>query len=165
MKNTMGILLLLLVVVTVGTGCGSATIDVWADRGQAGLINSQANIEEFAQRVQGFLDKRRADQIDAVFEDVLAAGTGKIEGVEIDAAWVEAQKRALLLLLELQKADQDNLDQAVADSLANLEQIGECFEQIKRLRRAWSPTEENAARLDYLTNLVAELIRERTNGR
>lgn len=161
MTRTTGILLLLLVVVMIGTGCSSATIDVWADRGLTGLIAGQSNIEEFAQKIQGFLDKQRADQIDAVFEDILAAGTGQIEGVEIDAAWVEAQKRALLLLLALQDKDQKVLDQAVKDSLNNLEQITECFEQIKRLRRAWSPTEENAARLDYLTNLVAELIRER----
>ena len=161
MRNTMGILLLLLVVAAVGTGCSSATIDVWADRGVAGLVNSQANIEEFAQKIQGFLDKQKAAQIDAVFEDILAAGTGQIEGVEIDAAWVEAQKRALLLLLKLQEADQENLDQAVKDSLANLDQIAECFEQIKRLRRALTPTEENTARLDYLTNLIAQLIKER----
>ena len=157
----MGILLLLLVVAAVGTGCSSATIDTWADRGTIGLVNGQDNIREFAQKIQGFLDKQKADQIDAVFADILAAGTGEIEGVEIDAAWVEAQKRALLLLLKLQEKDQDNLDQAVKDSLANLEQIAECFEQIKRLRRAWSPSEENAARLDHLTNLVAQLIRER----
>lgn len=161
MRKMLGILLLLLVVATVGTGCCSATIDVWADRGTAGLINSQANIEEFAQKIQEGLDRRRAGDIDAVFADILAAGTGQIEGVEIDAAWVEAQKRALILLLALQDKDQEVLDQAVKDSLDNLNQIAECFEQIKRLRRAWSPTEENAARLDYLTNLVAELIRER----
>lgn len=161
MRNTLVSLLLLLVVVTVGTGCCSQTIDVWADRGAAGLINSQANIKEFAQKIQDGLNRRKAADIDAVFADILAAGTGQIEGVEIDAAWVEAQKRALILLLALQDKDQEVLDQAVKDSLDNLAQIAECFEQIKRLRRAWSPTEENAARLDYLTNLVAELIRER----
>lgn len=161
MRNTVGILLLLLVVAVVGTGCGSPTIDVWADRGAAGLINSQANIEEFAQKIQDGLDRRKTRDIDAVFKDILDVGTGQVEGVEIDAAWVEAQKRALVLLLALQDKDQEVLDQAVKDSLDNLEQIAECFQQIKRLRQAWSPTEENAARLDYLTNLVAQLIKER----
>jgi len=161
MRNTIGILLLLLVVAAIGTGCCNATIDTWADRGTQGLVNSQQNIEEFAQKIQEFLDKKKAREIDAVFEDILSVGTGQVEGAEIDEAWVEAQKKALLLLLALQEKDQEELDGAVKDSLANLEQIVECFQQIKRLRRAWSPTEENTARLDYLTNLVAQLIKER----
>ena len=161
MRNTMGILLLLLVVAVMGTGCCSATIDTWADRGTQGLVNSQQNIEEFAQKIQKYLEEKRTNEIDAVFEDILAVGTGQIEGVKIDADWVRVQKKALLLLLALQEKDQEALDQAVKDSLSNLEQITECFQQIKRLRRAWSPTEENTARLDYLTNLVSQLIKER----
>ena len=45
MRKTMVSLLLLLVVATVGLGCGSPTIDVWADSVIAGLVNSQDNIE------------------------------------------------------------------------------------------------------------------------
>lgn len=161
MRNKVGILLLLLVVATIGTGCASATIDVWADRGVAGLVDGQQNIEEFAQKIQAGLDRRKTRDIDAIFKDILDAGTGQIEGVTIDEGWVNAHKAALLALMNSWKGDQEVLDNAVEDSLSNLEQIAECFKQIKRLRRAWSPTEENAARLDYLTNLVAGLIKER----
>jgi len=160
MRNKLVYLSLLLVVATIGTGCCSTTIDSWADRGTQGLIHGQQNIEEFAQKIQDNLDKNKSRDIDAIFADILAVGSGEIEGVEIDEAWVKAHKAALLALMGGWDRDQDALDQAMKDSLDNLEQIAECFQQIKRLRSALSPTEEMQARLDYLTALVTQLIQK-----
>ena len=148
-----------LLLVTVGlAGCGSPLIDSWADRGIAGVDNGKANIAEYHDELKDVLRDRRDRDIDAIFNDILTIGTGKVEGVVIDEAWLETHKAALKLILRLDEADRDKLDEATKKALSNLDQVIECFEQIKRLRRSFSRLDTIQFQVDRLTTLVTQLV-------
>lgn len=151
---------LLIVVVLAGllAGCGSPLIDTWADRGIQGVSYGQQNILEFQDRLQDVLQDRKERDIDGIFLDILRVSRGEIADTVIDEKWIEEHKGAFKLLLKLWEADQQNLDEATADAIENLDSIVETFEQIKRLRRAWGDVDQLQVQVDRLTGLVQQLI-------
>lgn len=158
MKRLVIVTMLLLVVGLAG--CGSPLIDSWADRGIVGVDHGKANIGEYRDELVNVLRDRRDRDIDAIFNDILTIGTGKVDGVVIDEAWLETHKAALKLILKLDEADRDKLDAATKKALDNLDQVIECFEQIKRLRRSWSRLDVIQSQVDRLTTMVTQLVNQ-----
>lgn len=154
MKRT----LLLVLMASMLTGCVSPTIDAWADRGLQGVDLSKENITEFADVLQQQLDAQQNRDIDAVFDDILSVAKGQIPGVEIDEAWIAAHKIGLKLLLAAIEADQEALDTATLNAIGNLDSVAEAFNQIKKLRRSWSQTDEMQAQIDRLSALILQLL-------
>ncbi len=156
MKRLMciGVLMCLLV-----AGCGSPTMDTWADRGIQGVEFGKQNVTEFQEQFQKVLDIRNEADLDAFFEDILRVGTGQVPGVVLDEQWVIEHKQALRVLLALQKADRASLDDATEKALENLNQITEAFEQIKRLRNTWGSADEVQAQIAQLTAIINQLVK------
>ena len=156
MKRLMciGVLTCLLV-----AGCGSPTMDAWADRGIQGVEFGKQNVTEFQDKFQRVLDLRNDSDLDAFFEDILRVGTGQVAGVILDEQWVMEHKQALRVLLALQKMDRVSLDDAAKEALGNLDQITEAFEQIKRLRKTWGSDDEVQAQIDRLTAIIDHLVK------
>ncbi len=160
MKQTVWCLILVLLT-SVFAGCGSPTIDLWADRGVEGVNNGKDNISVFTDALEEQLERQKNSDIDAVFEDILEVAEGRVPDTEIDEQWIEEHKAGLKLLLDAWEQDARALRDAKVQALGNMDQIAETFEQIKRLRRVWSQTEELQVQVDRLTNLVLRLIQDR----
>lgn len=155
-------LIVISILLAVGlAGCGSPLVDSWADRGIQGVEFGKVNIQEYHDELEEVLHRHRNRDIDAIFNDILTVGTGKVDGVVIDEKWLETHKAALKLLLKLSELDEDRLDAATKKSLDNLDQVIECFNQIKRLRKAWSQIDEVQFQIDRLTVLVAQLVADK----
>jgi len=148
---------LLLMVVGLA-GCGNPLMDEWADRGIVGVNHGKTNIDEYRDELVDVLRDRRDRDIDAIFADILTIGTGKVDGVVIDEAWLETHKAALKLILKLDEADRDTLDEATKKALSNLDQVIECFEQIKRLRRSWNRLDNLQSQVDRLATMITQLV-------
>lgn len=147
-------------VLTMFSGCGSPTIDVWADRGQQGIGYTKENITEFADTIRKTLTAREASELDAVFQDIKDAAVAK----KLNDQWLNDHKAGLKLILATWQKDRDAVDAAVAKAMDNLDQISECFDQIVRLRKSFSLTPELQAQVERLTIIVSQLVQETRNG-
>lgn len=155
------LVVIVLAIVAICSGCASPTIDAWADRGQQGIQYAKDNVNEFAGKIKETLSQREASDLDAVFRDIKNAAEAGI----LNDQWLDDHKAGLKLILAVWQRDRDAVDVAVTKAMDNLDQTAECFDQIKRLRRAFSLTPELQAQVERLTMIVAELIRETKNGR
>lgn len=158
MKRTIVITLMLAM---LSMGCASATIDTWANRGIQGVEYGKVNIDTFSEKIQEALRQQKEADIDAFFDDILQVAQGKINGVQIDEQWLKEHRAALKLFMTAWAADEQALRNAVAKAHDNLDSVTEAFEQIKRLRRAWSQGDAIEAQLDRLTTIVMRVLNER----
>jgi len=148
-------------------GCGSPTIDAWADRGLTGVDHAKANTRELAREVRDRLDVEAAGDVDAAFDTILDAAQGRLidpnsgQPVAIDARFLADEKVGLLMAMGHRRNERQTLDAAVETSLANLDEIATALEQIKRLRRSLGKTDELAAQVAELTAAVKALLAQR----
>jgi len=117
---------------------------------------------------QKVLNKRKEQDLDASWDDVLAVAQGKIlvdgKAIPLDEKWIKEHKTGFKLLMKLWESDQVKLDAAYKEALENLDGITDSLMQIKRLRRSWGSSKDYAAQLDRLTALVMELTRRRNEN-
>jgi len=166
MKMRHTLLIVGLMGLLLATGCAHPLIDTWADRGIVGVRHGQQNIMEFRDKIQEVLNSRKNMDVDALFRDILDVSKGRIKDADglpvvLDETWLTEHANALRLLIRLWDADQDELDDATAKAVNNLDQVIETFEQIKRLRRAWGDWDAVQAQINQLSNLVQQLILDR----
>ena len=151
----------LLLVATLSMGCASPTIDTWADRGLQGVGYAKINTEVFSDQIQEVLNKQKESDIDAFFNDILRVANGEIEGVTLDEQWLKEHRAAMKLFMLAWASDEQALRDAVKKAQSNLNEVGNAFEQIKRLRRSWGDPDAIGARLDQLTVIVTQILNER----
>jgi len=155
--TTIGLLLTLLV---LSTGCASPTIDLWADRSVEGLGYAREHIQAFAGKVQEGLRAKEAAEIEILDDELHSVVTGEIEGVEYSREWLRHHRITIDVIREGHAANHTQLREDVKNALANLDEIAEGQVHIKRLRRAWTVTDEMRAEVDRLASLVQRLITE-----
>ena len=141
-------------------GCASSTIDTWADRGLEGVNYGQMNVEVFIEQINKGLSNQREADIDAVFDDILDIANGNVEGQTVDAEVLQVQRDALRILLRFNEANVKNVQASRDRALENLRHVAEAFEQIKRLRKSWSKTDDLQSRIDQLAGLVSDLVKQ-----
>jgi len=162
MSTTKKCLIVLSIVAFLGMallgGCASPTIDSWAERGVQGLTASHDHIAQLADRLQKDVEQQQSRDVDEAFDEILDAAQGKIEGVTLDKTWLKEHQAGLMLLLKLNDKEKQDIQTAENTAYENLEQIKECFSQIKRLRRSWGKMDELSSRVEYLAGLVSSLV-------
>jgi len=144
-------------------GCTNPLIDVWADRGLEGVANARQALLAFGDARAADLQAQRAADIEAIFADLKALAAAPADPNKppaITPADLDIQKTALLIQLKAGQDDAQKLQAAIAKALDNLDQTGECFHQVKRLRRSWGTDDQVEARLVRLTALVETLLTE-----
>ena len=148
------------IVLLSGAGCCSPTIDQWCDRNEEGLSYAHAHIGALVERVNEGLHAKAALEVEALDDELHAVVTGQIEGVDYSREWLRVHRLTIEALRKSHEATQAQLREDEKNAHANLDEVSEGLVQIKRLRRAWTVTEEMRAEVDRLATLVQRLITE-----
>lgn len=151
------------IVLLSGMGCCSPTIDQWCDRNEEGLTYAHQHVEALVNQVDAGLKAQILAQIEALDDELDAVVTGKVEGVTYSREWLRAHRITVEALREANEDLRNQLHKDAENAHTNLDEISDGLTQIKRLRRAWTVTDEMRAEVDQLSNLVQRLIVEIRN--
>jgi len=157
MKRT-GLLIGLCLALFVVGGCGSPLIDVECDRAAQGVILAKDHVDTLVNALHDQLGEVEARDYDAMDDELYAVVKGQLEGVEFDREWLREHRAALDAIRADVRAREKALDLDRKNAWTNLDQITHGLVQIKRLRRAFSVTDELKVQVDSLATQVQQLI-------
>lgn len=156
MKRIMGMIIGIAVVGM--SGCASPVIDQWADRNEQGVQYARQHIVNLTKQVSDCLQKSQTQDLERMDDELYEVVTGKLEGVTFDRQWLREHRAAITAILADTHDRQAALSADEMKALNNLNEISDGLRQIKRLRGAWTITDEMQAQISQLANLVQQLI-------
>lgn len=152
-----------LLLATLPTAGCSPTQRAWVDRGLAGVDNARANQTAWYAAAVERLNQDRQRSISTAYQELLDTWRSGVPTAPppatttrpIDAPWVLAQEKMLLLTMDAYDKKKADLDDKYATAMKNLDGTAECFTQIERLNVAWADTQANLqTEIDRLSTLV-----------
>jgi len=159
------LMVLALAAIAGAAGC-SPTIAAWADRGELGCANEQANADAWRGLVIEQLDLQKKASVADVFTDIRSVTAGRVIGLDgkpvaLDDAWLDEAHKALDATLEAQAKRRAAVDEMYERHTANIAATRESFTQIRRLNTAWASL-GNSGLDAQVSRLIEELRRQRT---
>ena len=157
----------LLALVVLGNCACSPTQTAWVERGLAGIELAKGNQTAWYEAAVAQLDKDRRHSIAVVFAEtrlVMARGvaTSGPATRPVDADWITAQEKALLVTMSMYDVKKADLDAKYQIAMRNLDSTGEAFVQVQRLNRAWAGSGDAlAAEVARLSAAIANMQRSR----